>query len=71
MYAFTNKSKATELMENTYVTSSDIVLKSDTYTSGSEDYVSIHSLRLKDVEVDDDASYVEINEKATLAEKAM
>ena len=70
MYAFTNKSKAA-VLENTYVASSDIVLRNDTYTSGSEDYVSIHSLRLKDVEVDDDASYVEINEKATLAEKAM
>ena len=58
-------------MENTYVISSDVVLRNETYTSGSEDYVSIHSLRLKDVEVDDDASYVEINEIATLAEKAM
>ena len=65
MYAFTKKSEA---MENTYATSSDIALRNETYTSESEDYVSIHSLKLKDVEVDDDAIYAEIT---ALAEKAM
>ena len=58
-------------LQRTHATITDAILRNQTYTSGSEDYVSIHSFKLKDVELDNDASYVEINEKRALAEKAM
>ena len=58
-------------MENTYATYSEaLVLSNKTHTSGPEDY-ALDSFRLKDVEVDDDVSDEETNDKAALAENAM
>ena len=56
-------------MENTYATSGETLVLSNK-TSGPEDY-ALDSFRLKDVEIDDDVSDEETNDKAALAENAV